>query len=148
MYKLFAFEAAKKFTLPNVHTWISAVENSWVHVSGVATDPSYLAALQLLLSIKEGQNETWEHWVDTYAYHMRDKPFTVANGLSLLERVRASHALEDVTNKSPASVNYANKHTLRSQSNAWDKGKTKSHIKTHLSLLPNLVALRKLLRDT
>ena len=32
LHKLFAFEAAKKFTPSNVHTWISAVENSWAQV--------------------------------------------------------------------------------------------------------------------
>ena len=32
LHKLFAFEAAKKFTPSKVHTWISAVENSWAQV--------------------------------------------------------------------------------------------------------------------
>ena len=127
LHKLFAFEAAKKFTPSNVHPWISAVENSWAQVSAIATDPSYLAALQLLLGIKGCQNETWERWAGTYAYDMRDKPFTVG---TLLERVRAAHALEDVTSKSPvAVVNYANKQHTRPQPNAWDKGKAKSNIK-------------------
>lgn len=40
LHKLFAFEAIKKFTPSNVHTWISAVENSWAQVSGIATDPA------------------------------------------------------------------------------------------------------------
>jgi len=134
LHKLLTLEAAKKFTPSDVHTWISAVENSWSQVSGIATDPSYLAALQLLLSIKGCQNETWERWTGTYTYDMRDKPFTVA---TLLERVRAAHALEDVTNKSPvAVVKYANKHNSRPQPNAWDKGKTKSTIEKqkHLRL--------------
>ena len=127
LHKLFAFEAAKKFTPSNVHPWISAVENSWAQVSAIATDPSYLAALQLLLGIKGCQNETWERWAGTYAYDMRDKQFTVG---TLLERVRTAHALEDVTSKSPvAVVNYAHKQHTRSQPNAWDKGKTKSNIK-------------------
>ena len=54
---------------------------------------------------------------------MRDKPFTVA---TLLERVRAAHALEDVTDESPVAVaNYANKQHTHPQHNAWGKGKPK-----------------------
>lgn len=65
----------------------------------------------------------WERWAGTYAYDMRDKPFTVA---TLLERVRAAHALEDITNKSPIAVaNYANKQHTRLQHNAWGKGEPK-----------------------
>ena len=132
LHKLFAFEAAKTFSPSNVHPWISTVENTWAQVSAIATDPSYLAALQLLLSIKGCQNETWVSWAGMFAHDMRDKPFTVA---TLLERVRAANALEDVTSKSPAAVvNYANKQHTRSQPNGWDKGKTKSLIKKKLRL--------------
>ena len=125
LHKLFAFEGAKKFSPSNVHTWISAVENTWAQVAAIATDPSYLAALQLLLSIKGCQHETWVSWAGMLANEMRDKQFNVA---TLLERVRAAHALEDVTSKSPAAVvNYVNKQHTRSQPNAWNK--TKSTIK-------------------
>ena len=107
LIKLHNFQIAKPFKPNNVSAWISVVENTWSQVADIADDPAYLAALELLLSVKNSKHEVWSPWASNFAHEHRDKPFIVDE---LLSQVRAKNNLEQAsssTSQVVATVSYA-----------------------------------------
>ena len=107
LIKLHNFQIAKPFKPNNVSTWISGVENTWSQVADIADDPAYLAALELLLSVKNSKHEIWSPWASNFAHEHRDKAFVVDE---LLSQVRAKNNLEQAsssTSQVQATVSYA-----------------------------------------
>ena len=107
LIKLHNFQIAKPFKPNNVSAWISVVENTWSQVADIADDPAYLAALELLLSVKNSKHEVWSPWAANFAHEHRDKPFIVDE---LLSQVRAKNNLEQAsssTSQVVATVSYA-----------------------------------------
>jgi hypothetical protein len=105
LIKLHNFQIAKQFKSNNVSSWISVVENTWSQVAAIADDPAYLAALELLLNIKNSKHEIWSGWASVFAHEHRDKTFNVTE---LLSQVRVKNNLETAssTAQPPASVHY------------------------------------------
>ena len=107
LIKLHNFQIAKPFKHNNVSAWISVAENTWSQVADIADDPAYLAALELLLSVKNSKHEIWSQWVSNFAHEHRDKVFTVDE---LLSQVRVKNNVEQAsssTSQVVATVSYA-----------------------------------------
>jgi hypothetical protein len=73
LIKLHNFQIAKAFKPNNVAAWMSTVENTWSQVAAIADDPTYLAALELLLSIKNSKHQIWSQWASNFAHEHGNK---------------------------------------------------------------------------
>ena len=101
LIKLHNFQMAKPFKPNNVVAWISVVENTWSQVADIADDPAYLAALELLLSIKNSKHEVWSQWASNFAHEHRDKVFTVDE---LISQVRVKNNFEHASPSAQAAA--------------------------------------------
>ena len=101
LIKLHNFQMSKPFKPKDVVAWISVVENTWSQVDDIANDPAYLAAVELLLSIKNSKHEVWSPWASNFAHEHRDKMVTVDE---LLSQVRVKNNFEQASPSAQAAA--------------------------------------------
>lgn len=84
------FANAKSFKPSDVPAWASTLEHAWSSWHNTVTDPSHMAAVEILRDILECDQDDWKAWALQFSLRQGSDPYTVD---TLIEKVLAQDKL-------------------------------------------------------
>jgi len=99
------FEKAKPFNTDDVDSWSAKLRHAWTSWQNAVSDPSHMAAVQILKGILDCPDTDWKSWAFQFSIAQGNSPYTVEG---LLDKVQQQDKLHRSGNKQKPSALLAN----------------------------------------
>lgn len=99
-----SFEQAKPFNPDDVDTWSSKLRHAWSAWRNAISDPSHMAAVQVLKGIIDCPETDWKSWAFQFSIAQADAPYTVEGLLDKVQQQDKLHRAGHGSKTKPAAL--------------------------------------------